>query len=59
MRYKVKRYWTMCDEVELDVASSEEAVLKAHDLPLPESGGDYVPDSMSVAPVAYDDEGAI
>ena len=52
MRYAVKRYWELSDEVEVEASSVDEAIGRAHDLPLDESKGDYVPDSLNSDPEA-------
>lgn len=46
-KYIVKRYWEVCDSVEVDAISSDDAVNKACDLPLSDNP-EYVPDSMNV-----------
>lgn len=43
--YTVKRYWEVCDYVEVEADSVEEAVEKAHELDLTE--GEHVPDSIN------------
>lgn len=46
-KYSVKRYWEMCDSVEVDALSIEDAITKACDLPL-SNKPEYVTDSMNV-----------
>lgn len=43
--YYVKRYWEMSDEVKVKANSEDEAIEKAHELPL--TTGRYVDDSMN------------
>ncbi len=49
-KFRVKLYWEMCGEVEVDAATADEAQQKAIDGPLPESS-EYVSDSANVDPI--------
>jgi len=44
-RYRVKRYWEVCDAVEVTADSVQHAILKAHALPLSRKP-EFVPDSI-------------
>jgi hypothetical protein len=50
MRFRVKRYWEMCDEVDVDAASAEAALEVAHALPLSDTAAQYVSDSLTSDP---------
>jgi hypothetical protein len=50
MRYAVKRYWEICDEVEVEANSAHEAIEVAHAMPLENSKAEYVPDSINSDP---------
>lgn len=50
MRYVVKRYWEVCDEVRVEAYSVETAIEAAHALPLDHTKADYVPDSLDTDP---------
>ena len=45
-KYSVKRYWEVCDEIEIVAESPEQASALAYVQPL--TAGEYVPDSMNV-----------
>lgn len=49
MKFCVKRYWEVCDEVEVEAEHPDEAIEKAHDLPL-STNPEYVPDSINTDP---------
>ncbi len=44
-KYSVKRYWEVCDSVEVEAESLELAIIKAHSLPL--TAGEYVSYSIN------------
>ncbi len=50
MRYAVKRYWSVCDEVNVEANSSSEAIGIAHELPVDSAKAEFVPDSMNSDP---------
>ena len=50
MKFAVKRYWEVCDEVELEADSAGEAIETAHAMPLDDTNAQYVPDSMNSDP---------
>jgi hypothetical protein len=50
MKFRVKLYWEMCGEVEVEADSVDQAMQKAIDGPLPESS-EYVSDSANVDPI--------
>lgn len=52
MKYSVKRYWQLCDEVEVEATSVDAAIEIAHQMPLDESRGDYVSGSLNSDPSA-------
>jgi hypothetical protein len=47
MKYAVKRYWELCDTVEVDASSVAHAVETAHALPIDNTNAEFVPDSMN------------
>ena len=50
MKYAVKRYWELCDSVEVEADTPSQAIDKAHDLPLDEHRGEYVQGSLNSDP---------
>jgi hypothetical protein len=50
MKYAVKRYWQLCDSVEVEADTPDQAIERAHALPLDESRGDYVLGSLNSDP---------
>lgn len=46
----VKRYWQVCDTVQVSAASIAEAIQAAHELPLDHARAEYVPDSFASDP---------
>ena len=50
MRFAVKRYWEICDEVEVEADSADQAMEAAHAMPLDHTKGGYVPDSITSDP---------
>ena len=50
MRFAVKRYWEICDEVEVEADSVGNAIKVAHAMPLDHTKGGYVPDSLNSDP---------
>ena len=50
MRFAVKRYWEICDEVEVEADSADKAIEAAHALPLDHTKAEYVPDSINSDP---------
>ena len=52
MKYVVKRYWELCDSVEVNASSVSEAIDLAHGLPVDNSKAKFVPDSMNSDPSA-------
>ena len=50
MKYVVKRYWEVCDSVEVNAGSVGEAIDLAHALPVDYTQAEYVPDSMNSDP---------
>lgn len=49
MIFVVKRYWEVCDEVQVSAKDKDEAIKKAHDLDL-STTPEYVPDSINSDP---------
>ena len=50
MKYAVKRYWSVCDEVEVEANSVSEAIDIAHEMPAANAKAEFVPDSMNSDP---------
>ena len=50
MKYIVKRYWELCDTVEVVATSVSKAIELAHELPTNNAKSEYVPDSMNTDP---------
>ena len=50
MKYAVKRYWSVCDEVHVEANSISEAIGIAHELPVDSTKAEFVPDSMNSDP---------
>ncbi len=48
IKYRVKRYWELCDEVEVEVVEGEESLVAEKAMELPLTEGRYVPDSINV-----------
>jgi hypothetical protein len=46
----VKRYWEICDTVEVEAESADKAIEAAHALPLDNTKAQYVPDSLNSDP---------
>jgi len=47
VRFKVKRYWEVCDEVEVEADDGAKAIEAAHALPLAAAKTHNVPDSLN------------
>jgi hypothetical protein len=52
VRFRVKRYWELCDEVEVEADDGAKAIEAAHALPLAAAKAHYVPDSLNSDPDA-------
>ena len=52
MKFRVKRYWELCDTVEVEAESVDKAIEDAHALWLDNTEAEYVPDSLNSDPVA-------
>ena len=52
MRFAIKRYWEVCDTVEVEANSVSEAVDTAHAMPLDNAKAEYVPDSINSDPTS-------
>lgn len=50
MRFAVKRYWEVCDQVEVEAKNASAAIALAHALPLDNATSEYVPDSLNSDP---------
>lgn len=50
MKYVVKRYWELCDSVEVNANSVSEAIATAHEMPVDNARASFVPDSMNTDP---------
>jgi len=50
VKFTVKRYWQLCDEVEVEGRTRDEAIDIAHQMPLDESRGSYVSGSLNSDP---------
>ena len=46
MKYRVRRYWQLCDKVEVEADSVDGAIERAHDLPLDNPRANYVLGSL-------------
>lgn len=51
-KYKVRRYWAMCDTVKVEAASIGQAIEKANAQGINAAKAEYVPDSISSDPQA-------
>ena len=49
-KYRIKRYWTMCDTVEVEAQSVDKAICQAHALSAHGALAEYVPDSINSDP---------
>ena len=47
MKYSVKRYWEVCDSVEVEASSVGEAIETAHAMPVDSAKAEFVPDSIN------------
>lgn len=52
MKYVVKRYWELCDSVEVNADSPSQAIELAHEMPIDNARAAFVPDSMNTDPEA-------
>jgi hypothetical protein len=52
MKFAVKRYWQLCDCVEVEADTPDRAIEIAHEMPLDETRGDYVSGSLNSDPSA-------
>lgn len=52
MKYVVKRYWELCDSVEVNADSPSQAIERAHEMPVDSGRAMFVPDSMNTDPEA-------
>ncbi len=50
MNYAVKRYWSLCDSVDVEASSVSEAIDRAHELPVDNAKAEFVPDSLNTDP---------
>lgn len=50
MRFAVKRYWSLCDSVDVEANSPSEAIDIAHEMPVDSTEAEFVPDSMNSDP---------
>ncbi len=50
MKFSVKRYWEVCDSVDVEANSPSEAIDTAHELPVDSATAEFVPDSMNSDP---------
>lgn len=50
MKFEVKRYWDVCDTVEVEADDVSEAIAIAHELPIDNTRAEYVPDSLNSDP---------
>ena len=50
MKYCVKRYWSICDSVDVEANSVTEAIAIAHEMPVENTKAEFVPDSMNTDP---------
>lgn len=50
MRFTVKRYWSLCDTVQVQADDVDKAIAAAHALPLDNTNARYVPDSINSDP---------
>ncbi len=47
MKYAVKRYWEVCDSVDVEANSVGEAIDTAHAMPVDSAKAEFVPDSIN------------
>lgn len=52
MKYVVKRYWSVCDSVDVNANSVSEAIATAHEMPADSAKAEFVTDSMNTDPEA-------
>ena len=50
MRFAVMRYWQLCDKVEVEARTRDEAIDRAHEIALEQSRGEYVSGSLNSDP---------
>jgi len=50
MKFAVKRYWSVCDSVDVEADSVSAAIDIAHELPVDNAKAEFVPDSMNIDP---------
>ena len=50
MKFAVKRYWSVCDSVDVEANSVSEAIDLAHELPIDDTKAEFVPDSVNSDP---------
>jgi hypothetical protein len=50
VKFAVKRYWEVCDTVEVEANSAGQAIVAAHTLSLDNDKAEYVPDSINSDP---------
>jgi hypothetical protein len=50
VKFAVKRYWSVCDSVDVEANSVSQAIDIAHELPVDNAKAEYVPDSMNSDP---------
>lgn len=51
MKFSVKRYWEVCDSVDVEANSRSEAIDAAHELPVDSAKAEFVQDSMNSDPL--------
>jgi len=50
VKYAVKRYWEVCDSVDVEANSPRDGVDIAHAMPVDSTKAEFVPDSMNIDP---------
>lgn len=50
MKFKVRRYWSVCDLVEVEASSVSVAIDLAHELPADNARAEFVSNSMNTNP---------
>ena len=50
MKFKVHRYWQLCDTVEVEAASLDKAIDAARQIPLDNATAEYVSGSLNSDP---------
>ena len=52
MKYVVKRYWELCDSVEVNADSPSQAIELAHEMPIDNARAAFVPEMIHIPRLA-------